>query len=63
MAMYVLTVVPLIRQLRAVIPEAFQAWFADDVTAVGSLPCSSGSNICLLMDWILDTFLMLLKLF
>ena len=36
MAMYALAVVPLIRQLRSAIPEACQAWFADDATAVGS---------------------------
>ena len=37
MAMYALAVVPLIRQLRAHVPEACQAWFADDATAVGPL--------------------------
>ena len=37
MVMYALTVVPLIRQLRAHVPEACQAWFADDATAVGPL--------------------------
>ena len=39
MAMYALEVicVPLIRQLCAAIPDARQAWFADDATAVGSL--------------------------
>lgn len=30
-------VVPLIKQLRAVVPDAKQVWFADDATAVGSL--------------------------
>ena len=39
MAIHVLAVVPLIRQLHAAIPEACQAWFADDATIVGS--CSS----------------------
>ena len=37
MAMYALAVVPLIRQLRAVEPDAKQVWFTDDSTAVGSL--------------------------
>ena len=37
MAMYALAVVPLIGQLRAHVPEACQAWFADDATAVGPL--------------------------
>ena len=37
MAMYALAVVPLIRQLHAHVPEACQAWFADDATAVGPL--------------------------
>ena len=37
MAMYALAVVPLIRQLRTVVPDAKQVWFADDATAVGSL--------------------------
>ena len=37
MAMYVLAVLPLIIQLHAATPEAGQAWFADDATAVSSL--------------------------
>ena len=37
MAMYALAVVPLIRQLRTVVPDVRQVWFADDATAVGSL--------------------------
>ena len=37
MAMYALAVVPLIGQLSARVPEACQAWFADDATAVGPL--------------------------
>ena len=37
MVMYALAVVPLIRQLRTVVPDAKQVWFADDATAVGSL--------------------------
>ena len=37
MAMYALAVVPVIRQLRAHVLEACQAWFADDATAVGPL--------------------------
>ena len=63
MVMYALTVVPLIQQLYAAIPEACQAWFADDATAVGSLSS--------LFQWwqhlssrsALATFLMSLKLF
>ena len=35
--MYTLAVVPSIRQLRAHVPEACQAWFADHATAVGPL--------------------------
>ena len=37
MVMYALAIVPLIKQLRAHVPEACQAWFADDATAVGPL--------------------------
>ena len=37
MAMYALAVVPMIRRLRIDVPDASQAWFADDATAVGSL--------------------------
>ena len=37
MAMDALAVVPLIRRLRADVPEACQAWYADNATAVGSL--------------------------
>ena len=36
MAISVLAVVPLIRQLCAAIPKGCQAWFADDATTVGS---------------------------
>ena len=36
MSMYVLAVVPLIRQLRFAVPDASQVWFADDATAVGT---------------------------
>ena len=37
MAMFALAVVPLIRQLRTVVPDVRQVCFADDATAVGSL--------------------------
>ena len=37
MAMYALAVVPMIRHLRTDVPDASQAWFDDDATAVGSL--------------------------
>ena len=37
MAMDALAVVPLIKRLCADVPEACQAWYADDATAVGSL--------------------------
>ena len=37
MATYALAVVPMIRCLQIDVPDASQAWFADDSTAVGSL--------------------------
>ena len=37
MAMYALSVVPLIKRLRVAVPSVGQVWFTDDATAVGKL--------------------------